>query len=246
MKVLLSHKKMNYKNINRRDFFAYKFNLFIKEIPSEPRKESIIGDPSPAWIILIIPFFLLVAIIIVIYSYFKTQKYYKYQLEEWHKITKTIRLENSKISAELDKLESNLTINANEYADYVLRKILIAHSMYVDDNIEKAISDGYVTHYENILSGRLGKIFPIARQVSTPAKYTADIVSINPQNMTMWVIEVDGSYHQKEEMILKDKAREPILLNNGINIIRVSNSEIISDLDNVMTSIIKAMEGVRQ
>jgi len=50
-------------------------------------------------------------------------------------------------------------------------------------------------------------------------------------------IEVDGKYHDNEEIKKYDRDRQEYIESLGIKVIRIKNEEIISDLKNVLRSI---------
>lgn len=51
------------------------------------------------------------------------------------------------------------------------------------------------------------------------------------------IIEADGSSHNWEEQIIKDKKREINLIAMGFSIIRFNDSEIMNDIENVQRAI---------
>lgn len=56
------------------------------------------------------------------------------------------------------------------------------------------------------------------------------------------VIEVDGEYHNEEEQIKKDEARTKIIESKQFRVIRFTNNEVLSDLDNVLEKIKKTLK----
>lgn len=50
-------------------------------------------------------------------------------------------------------------------------------------------------------------------------------------------IEVDGNYHNSKRQINKDLEREEFLNFNHINVIRFTNEEILSDINNVLNKL---------
>ena len=48
------------------------------------------------------------------------------------------------------------------------------------------------------------------------------------------VVEIDGDIHMKEEVFERDKGREHVLRNFGLNIVRFANSEVITDVESVI------------
>ena len=51
------------------------------------------------------------------------------------------------------------------------------------------------------------------------------------------VIEVDGGYHEAETQKIKDKERQQVLENMGLNFLRFTDSEVRKDIDNVLKAI---------
>lgn len=55
------------------------------------------------------------------------------------------------------------------------------------------------------------------------------------------VIEVDGGIHENEDQQKKDTEKQEALLNLGLHIIRFTNSEVTSDIDDVLSRISSKM-----
>ena len=51
------------------------------------------------------------------------------------------------------------------------------------------------------------------------------------------VIEIDGGYHQLPEQQTSDEQRQEWLESQGFTVIRFTNEEVISDIDNVLETI---------
>jgi len=51
------------------------------------------------------------------------------------------------------------------------------------------------------------------------------------------VIEIDGGYHQLPEQQTSDEERQEWLESQGFTVIRFTNEEVISDIDNVLETI---------
>ena len=51
------------------------------------------------------------------------------------------------------------------------------------------------------------------------------------------VIEIDGGYHQLPERQISDEKRQEWLESQGFAVIRFTNEEVISDIDNVLETI---------
>ncbi len=61
-------------------------------------------------------------------------------------------------------------------------------------------------------------------------KYIVDFYC-KPLNL---VIEVDGGYHEEELQKIKDKERQQILEELGLNFLRFSDKEVRKNIDNVL------------
>ena len=55
------------------------------------------------------------------------------------------------------------------------------------------------------------------------------------------VIEVDGEYHQIPEQQLADQYRTDYLQNKGYRVIRFTNQQVMTDIESVMSKIIKSL-----
>jgi len=53
------------------------------------------------------------------------------------------------------------------------------------------------------------------------------------------VIELDGEIHLKKEVVKKDIEREKELVNFGLKVIRFKNEEVLNNIDNVLSEIVK-------
>ncbi|WP_238586910.1 endonuclease domain-containing protein [Chryseobacterium sp. Leaf405] len=51
------------------------------------------------------------------------------------------------------------------------------------------------------------------------------------------IIEIDGEYHNLDEQIERDNERTQTLESNGLQLIRFTNNEVQTDLDNVISKI---------
>ena len=67
--------------------------------------------------------------------------------------------------------------------------------------------------------------------------YIADFVSLKNR----LVIEVDGEYHQTLEQQLADLYRTDYLQQKGYRVIRFTNYQILTDIESVMSKIIKSL-----
>ena len=67
--------------------------------------------------------------------------------------------------------------------------------------------------------------------------YIADFVSLKNH----LVIEIDGEYHLNPEQQESDRIRTAYLEQQGFRVIRFSNSQVLTDLEKVMSKIIKTL-----
>ena len=67
--------------------------------------------------------------------------------------------------------------------------------------------------------------------------YVVDFVSLKNR----LVIEVDGEYHQIPEQQLADQYRTDYLQNKGYRVIRFTNQQVMTDIESVMSKIIKSL-----
>ncbi len=58
------------------------------------------------------------------------------------------------------------------------------------------------------------------------------------------VIEIDGSQHYTNEGIVMDKVRDEFFENIGIKVLRFSNNEVFSDLNNVVNFIYEYLNSI--
>jgi len=56
------------------------------------------------------------------------------------------------------------------------------------------------------------------------------------------IVEVDGATHSTDEELAYDARREKFLAGEGYRILRVSNDEVFSDLDDVCETIFMALQ----
>ena len=67
--------------------------------------------------------------------------------------------------------------------------------------------------------------------------YIADFVSLKNR----LVIEIDGEYHLNPEQQESDRIRTAYLEQQGFRVIRFTNSQVLTDIDSVMSRIIKSL-----
>ena len=125
---------------------------------------------------------------------------------------------------------------------YFMSKIFKKLDMTLSDDksIEDDISNGYVTTYELLLYEKLRYKSWIYRQVIIKG-YSIDFVLFNFDDNKMWAIEVDGGIHRTLYKFNKDNNCENELNKIGISLIRVSNSLISKNIENVVEKIVRTM-----
>jgi very-short-patch-repair endonuclease len=67
--------------------------------------------------------------------------------------------------------------------------------------------------------------------------YIADFVSLK----NLLVIEIDGEYHSSTEQQLLDMERTRFLQGKGFRVIRFTNQQVLTDMESVMSKIIKSL-----
>ncbi|MDD3722224.1 MAG: vitamin B12 dependent-methionine synthase activation domain-containing protein [Lutibacter sp.] len=87
-----------------------------------------------------------------------------------------------------------------------------------------------------VLSGKKLDGYKIRRQ-HIIGNYIADFICLK----TNLIIEIDGSIHQLPENKVSDKERTKWLEEEGYRVIRFTNEEVLSNLDEVLDKIIKAL-----
>ena len=60
-----------------------------------------------------------------------------------------------------------------------------------------------------------------------------------------FVIEVDGGVHEEEDVQLMDKEKSDYLENLGLHILRLSNEEVLFDIDNTLSKIAAFMHELK-
>ena len=88
--------------------------------------------------------------------------------------------------------------------------------------------------WEELRGNKLGVHF---RRQHVIGMYIADFVSLK----NFLVIEVDGEYHQTLEQQQKDQYRTDYLQQKGYRVIRFTNQQILTDIESVMSKIIKSL-----
>ena len=88
--------------------------------------------------------------------------------------------------------------------------------------------------WNELKANKLGVHF---RRQHVMGMYIADFVSLKNH----LVIEVDGEYHLSSEQKLADQYRTDYLQRKGYRVIRFTNQQVLTDLESVMSTIIKSL-----
>ena len=88
--------------------------------------------------------------------------------------------------------------------------------------------------WQELRGNKLGIHFRRQHVIST---YIADFVSLKNH----LVIEIDGEYHLNPEQQESDRIRTAYLEQQGFRVIRFSNSQVLTNLEKVMSKIIKTL-----
>jgi very-short-patch-repair endonuclease len=112
----------------------------------------------------------------------------------------------------------------------------LAYTTVEDNAIEnrKKMTVAEQALWEQLRSNKLGVHF---RRQHVIGMYIADFVSLKNH----LIIEVDGEYHSTPEQLLLDAERTRYLQGKGFRVIRFNNQEIQTDIDSVMSKIIKSL-----
>jgi very-short-patch-repair endonuclease len=90
----------------------------------------------------------------------------------------------------------------------------------------------------NRLRGRRLAGFKFARQEPV-GPFVADFVCRDAR----LVVKVDGATHSADEEVARDRKREAYLRSRGYRLVRVCNDDVYRKLDDVLATIIAALEG---
>ena len=88
--------------------------------------------------------------------------------------------------------------------------------------------------WQELKGNKLGIHF---RRQHVIGMYIADFVSLKNH----LIIEVDGEYHQTSEQQLVDQYRTDYLKSKGYRVIRFTNHQVLTDMESVMSIIIKSL-----
>ena len=88
--------------------------------------------------------------------------------------------------------------------------------------------------WQELRGNRLGIHF---RRQHVIGMYIADFISLKNH----LVIEVDGEYHQTPNQQLSDQYRTDYLQQKGYRVIRFANHQVLTDIESVMSIIIKSL-----
>ena len=88
--------------------------------------------------------------------------------------------------------------------------------------------------WEQLRGSKLGAHF---RRQHVIGMYIADFVSVKNH----LIIEIDGAYHLSSDQQIDDAARTEYLQRKGFRVIRFTNEQVLSDIETVMSKIIKSL-----
>ncbi len=88
--------------------------------------------------------------------------------------------------------------------------------------------------WQELKGNKLGVHF---RRQHVIGMYIADFVSLK----NLLVIEIDGEYHSSTEQQLLDMERTRFLQGKGFRVIRFTNQQVLTDMESVMSKIIKSL-----
>ena len=88
--------------------------------------------------------------------------------------------------------------------------------------------------WEQLRGSKLGVHF---RPQHVIGMYIVDFVSLKNR----LVIEIDGAYHMASNQQIEDAARTEYLQRKGFRVIRFTNDQVLTDIETVMSKIIKSL-----
>jgi very-short-patch-repair endonuclease len=168
-------------------------------------------------------------------------KYISDETRKWDEKVEQVNKHNLNIKSKMHEYDRLFDNNDFEqfkkryFINIIVNKLNIA----VKDKaaVERDILDGYVTTYELLLYEKLlGKVW-MFRQVIIKG-HSLDFLLFNLDSNKIWALEVDGGIHRMLHKFNKDNECAEELNKIGISIIRVSNSLISSNIDNVVERIL--------
>ncbi|MBQ9356512.1 MAG: endonuclease domain-containing protein [Prevotella sp.] len=98
----------------------------------------------------------------------------------------------------------------------------------------RVMTNAEQTLWEQLRGSKLGVHF---RRQHVIGMYIADFVSLKNR----LVIEIDGEYHLTTEQQIADNERTEFLQKKGFRVIRFTNNQVLSDIESVMSNIIKSL-----
>jgi very-short-patch-repair endonuclease len=60
------------------------------------------------------------------------------------------------------------------------------------------------------------------------------------------IIEVDGGQHYSDAMVEQDHTRDQRMMNLGFNILRFTNTEVLTNIDGVVSKIVEKLPGSKE
>jgi very-short-patch-repair endonuclease len=100
------------------------------------------------------------------------------------------------------------------------------------NRLRKEMTKAEACLWKNVLRASQLKGFPFKRQRPV-LSYIADFMC----KELMLIVEVDGSIHQLEEIIEKDKFRQKELETAGFTVLRFTNEEVLTNIQSVIHSL---------
>ncbi len=93
------------------------------------------------------------------------------------------------------------------------------------NNLRKEMTKAEACLWKYVLRASKLKGYPFRRQRPV-LNYIADFMC----KPLMLIIEVDGSIHELEEVMQKDKTRQQALEENGFTVLRFTNEEVLTNI----------------
>ena len=112
----------------------------------------------------------------------------------------------------------------------------LAYTMVENNAVKnrKAMTAAEQALWEQFRSNKLGVRFRRQHVIGT---YIVDFVCLKCK----LVVEVDGEYHSSPEQQLLDAERTAYLKTKGYRVVRFTNSQVLTDIESVMSQIIRSL-----
>ena len=114
-----------------------------------------------------------------------------------------------------------------------------SHLFKIASQLRKSPTPTEKIIWEHLRNKKLGVKF---RRQHPAGIYILDLYS----HEIRLVIEIDGKYHRKKHIQEMDEDRNENLIASGLTVLRITDEEIISDINNVLSIIKETIENLKR